>query len=152
MTRQTPVLFQPGEEQMPEVAQYPISTQPPAPQQAAFGGIIRTAQPAPTKGNPDFVAIHGSPEFTALRRRFRRFVFPMSALFFLWYLTYVLLAAYAPGFMSYRLTGALNVGLVLGLLQFVSTLAITAGYLRFARRRLDPAVAAIRARAGAARK
>jgi uncharacterized membrane protein (DUF485 family) len=137
---------------MTEVAQYPISTRPPVHQESAFGGITRTAPGAPANGNPDFVAIQASPEFAALRRRFRRFVFPMSALFFLWYLTYVLLAAYANGFMSHRLTGALNVGLLLGLLQFVSTLAVTAGYLRFARRRLDPAVAAIRARAGAARK
>jgi uncharacterized membrane protein (DUF485 family) len=103
-------------------------------------------------GQPDFTAIHASEEFTELRRRFRRFVFPMTALFFLWYLGYVLLAAYARGFMSQRVFGAVHVGLVLGLLQFVSTLAITAGYLRFARQRLDPRVAAIRARAGAADK
>ena len=104
-------------------------------------------------GDPAVYAeVQSSPKFTELRGRFRRFVFPMSALFFLWYLTYVLLAAYARGFMSHRLFGAVNVGLLLGLLQFVSTLAITAGYLRFARRRLDPEVAAIRARAGVARR
>ena len=134
---------------MTEVAQHPIPTRPPERHAAAFGGIIRTASDVRPNTNPDFVAIHGSPEFAELRRRFRRFVFPMSALFFLWYLTYVLLAAYARGFMSHRLLGTVNVGLVLGLLQFVSTLAVTAGYLRFARRRLDPAVAVIRARAGA---
>jgi len=137
---------------MTEVAQYPISTRPPGPAVAAFGGITRTAQQARPNDNPDFAAIHASPEFTELRRRFRRFVFPMSTLFFLWYLTYVLLAAYAHGFMSHRLAGALNVGLLLGLLQFVSTLAITAGYVRFARRRLDPRAATIRARAGAVNK
>ena len=137
---------------MTEVAQYPISTRPPGHQLPAFGGITRTAPDVPTNENPDFAAIHGSPEFAELRRRFRRFVFPMTALFFLWYLGYVLLAAYARGFMGHRLLGAVNVGLVLGLLQFVSTLAITAGYLRYARKRLDPAVAALRARAGAADK
>jgi uncharacterized membrane protein (DUF485 family) len=101
---------------------------------------------------PDFAAIHASDEFTELRRRFRRFVFPMTASFFLWYIGYVLLTAYARDFMSQRVFGAVHVGLVLGLLQFVSTLAITAGYLRFARRRLDPQVAIIRTRAGAANK
>ena len=131
---------------MTEVAQHPIATRPRA---ADFGGINRTVPDPRPNTNPDFAAIHGSPEFAELRRRFRRFVFPMSALFFLWYLSYVLLAAYARGFMSHRLAGAVNVGLVLGLLQFVSTLAITAGYLRFARKRIDPAVAAIRVRAGA---
>jgi uncharacterized membrane protein (DUF485 family) len=137
---------------MPEVAQHPIPTRPPGHQGAAFGGISRTAPDVRQNDKPDFVAIHRGPEFTELRRRFRRFVFPMSALFFLWYLTYVLLAAYAGGFMSHRLFGTVNVGLVLGLLQFGSTLAITAGYLRFARRRLDPQVAVVRARAGAVRK
>jgi uncharacterized membrane protein (DUF485 family) len=145
-------IFKPCEEQMTEVAQYPIPTRSPAHQVAAFGGITKTAPDARPNDIPDFAAIHGSPEFAELRRRFRRFVFPMSALFFVWYLTYVLLAAYAPGFMSHRLFGMVNVGLVFGLLQFGSTLAITAGYLRFARRRLDPQVAAVRARAGADRK
>ena len=137
---------------MTEVAQYPISTRPPGDQTAAFGGITRTAPDVPVNENPDFAAIHSSPEFAELRHRFRRFTFPMCALFFLWYMGYVLLAAYARGFMSHRLLGTVNVGLVLGLLQFVSTLAITAGYLRYARKRLDPAVAAIRARAGAGDK
>ena len=117
----------------------------------AFGGITRAA-PEVRNDQPDFTAIHTSEEFTELRRRFRRFVFPMTALFFLWYLGYVLLAAYARSFMSQRVFGTVHVGLVLGLLQFVSTLAITAGYLRFARRRLDPQVAIIRTRAGAANK
>ena len=134
---------------MTEVAQHPIPTRPPAPASATFGGISRTVSDNREIVNPDFVAIQNSPEFAELRHRFRRFVFPMSALFFVWYLTYVLLAAYARGFMSQRLVGAVNVGLVLGLLQFVSTLMITAGYVRYARRRLDPAVAALRARAGA---
>jgi uncharacterized membrane protein (DUF485 family) len=131
---------EPCEEQMTEV------THPPA-----FDGITGAA-PDARNDQPDFPAIQASAEFTELRRRFRRFVFPMTALFFLWYLGYVLLAAYAHGFMSQRVFGTVHVGLVLGLLQFASTLAITAGYLRFARRRLDPQVATIRARAGAAEK
>jgi uncharacterized membrane protein (DUF485 family) len=115
---------------------------------SAFDGIAGTAADA-RNNRPDFPAIQAGAEFTELRRRFRRFVFPMTALFFLWYLGYVLLAAYARGFMSQRIFGTVHVGLVLGLLQFASTLAITAGYLRFARRRLDPQVEIIRARAGA---
>ncbi|HEV7650538.1 MAG TPA: DUF485 domain-containing protein [Actinophytocola sp.] len=94
------------------------------------------------------MSIRNSREFAALRRGYRRFVFPMTALFFVWYLTYVLLAAYARDFMSQRLFGSVNVGLVLGLAQFVTTVAITAGYVRFARRRIDPRVAELRAAAG----
>ena len=39
-------------------------------------------------------------EFAELRRRFRSFVFPMTALFLAWYFLYVLLSTYAPDFMS----------------------------------------------------
>jgi uncharacterized membrane protein (DUF485 family) len=97
---------------------------------------------------PDFDRIQHSPEFLVLRRRLRRFVFPVSLLFFAWYMTYVLLAAYAHDFMSRKVAGQVNVALVLGLLQFVSTIVVTALYLRYARRRIDPQVAYVRRLAG----
>ncbi len=118
-------------------------------QSPTFGGITATQPQSVENARPDFAAIHASTEFTELRRRFRAFVFPMTALFFLWYLTYVMLAAYAGGFMSHRLIGSVNVALVLGLLQFASTIAITNGYRRYARRRLDPQARLVRARAEA---
>ena len=93
----------------------------------------------------DWESIQGSPEFTDLRRRLRVFVFPMTALFLLWYLLYVLLADYPHGFMSTKLVGNINVGLVFGLLQFVSTFVITGLYVRYANRRLDPVSDEIRA-------
>ena len=89
-----------------------------------------------------------SPEFRLLRSRLRRFVFPMSALFLAWYLAYVLLASYARPFMAIKLMGNINVGLALGLLQFISTFVITTLYVRFARRDIDPAAAEIRRRMG----
>jgi uncharacterized membrane protein (DUF485 family) len=92
----------------------------------------------------DWVAIQASPEFQNLRHRLRRFVFPVAALFLAWYLLFVLLATYAPSFMSIKLFGNINVGLVFGLLQFVSTFAITAAYVRYADRTLDPASTALR--------
>jgi len=134
---------------MTQVVRTPIAARSPGTGEAGFGGITRQPTPAPPPpGAPDFVSIRNSPEFTALRRRLRRFVFPTTALFFVWYLTFVLLAAYAPAFMGHRLIGSVNVGLVLGLAQFASTVAITAGYVRFARRRIDPRVAELRAAAG----
>lgn len=93
---------------------------------------------------PDFEAIRNSPEFVRLRRRLLRFIFPMSALFLVWYLTYVVLAAYAHEFMSERVWGNVTVGLLLGLSQFVTTVVIMLCYLRFAKRRVDPAVAELR--------
>ena len=86
-----------------------------------------------------------SPDFTELRHRFRRFVFPMTALFLVWYFVYVLLADYAHGFMSHKIGGGnITVALVFGLLQFVSTFAITLIYVRWADRRLDPDAAKLR--------
>ncbi len=93
-----------------------------------------------------YVEVQRSPEFGELRRRFRSFVFPMTALFLAWYFLYVLLAAYAPGFMSHKLAGNINVGLVLGLGQFVSTFAITILYVRWADREFDPRAEALHTR------
>jgi uncharacterized membrane protein (DUF485 family) len=114
------------------------------PPSASFGRITETTDKEHEEG-PDFVRIHRSGEFTELRSGLRRFVFPVSLLFFAWYLGYVVLAAYATGFMSRPVFGSVNVGLLLGISQFASTLLITAWYRRFARRRVDPRVEAIRA-------
>jgi uncharacterized membrane protein (DUF485 family) len=90
--------------------------------------------------------VQASPEFARLRARLRRFVFPMSALFMLWYLAYVLLASYAPAVMAIPVLGNINLGLVIGLLQFVSTFVITGLYVRYAERHIDPAAERIRDR------
>ena len=95
-------------------------------------------------GEPDWEAIAASPEFGVLRHRLRSFVFPMTGVFLAWYLLYVLLASYAPSFMAIKLVGNINVGLVFGLLQFVSTFLITYLYVRFADRKLDPLAAQLR--------
>ncbi|MGQ0839892.1 DUF485 domain-containing protein [Actinokineospora sp.] len=88
--------------------------------------------------------MHESADFRELKRRLRRFVFPMTGAFLAWYLLYVLLADYAHGFMATKLVGNINVGLVLGLLQFVSTFLITFLYVRHADRHLDPLAEKIR--------
>jgi uncharacterized membrane protein (DUF485 family) len=77
---------------------------------------------------------------------FRRFVFPMTAFFLLWYALYVLLGAFAHDFMATKLIGNINVGLLFGLGQFLTTFVITGLYVRFANRELDPRAAAIRAK------
>jgi len=92
-----------------------------------------------------YLVTQASPEFQELRSRLRRFVFPMSALFLLWYFLYVILGAFAHDFMATKVWGDINVGLLIGLGQFVSTFVITAIYVRFANRDLDPRAAAIRA-------
>ena len=92
----------------------------------------------------DYQRVQRSPEFQDLRRRFRNFVFPMTALFLVWYFVYVLLANYAHDFMSTRVWGNITVGLLFGLGQFVSTFAITMIYARWANRRFDAAADELR--------
>ncbi len=92
----------------------------------------------------DFQAVQASPEFQELRKTHRSFVFPMTVIFLVWYLAYVLVAAYFPQFMAIKVLGNINLGIVLGLLQFVSTFIITGMYVSFANKKLDPQASAIR--------
>jgi uncharacterized membrane protein (DUF485 family) len=93
----------------------------------------------PETAEPDrFLAVQSSPEFVGLRRALRGFVFPMTAAFIIWYALYVVLSAYARGFMSTKVVGNINVALIFGLLQFVSTFLIAWAYARHAEKKLDP--------------
>lgn len=94
----------------------------------------------------DFVAEQNSAEFKKLRSSHRNFVFPVAIGFLVWYFAYVLLAAYAHDFMSIKVFGNINIGLILGLLQFVTTFGITTWYVTYANRKLDPQAAVIRER------
>jgi len=93
-----------------------------------------------------YVAMQSDPQFQELRRRYRGWVLPVAAASLVWYFAYVALAAYAPGFMARSVVGNINVGLVLGLLQFASTFAVTALYVRHADNALDPVSTALRER------
>ncbi|MGO2659685.1 DUF485 domain-containing protein [Mycetocola reblochoni] len=92
----------------------------------------------------DYQRVEADPRFRDLRRRHRRFVFPLAAAFLLWYFAYVLLADYAHELMSTPVIGSINLGVVLGLGQFVTTFAITTWYVGYAGRRLDPVATEIR--------
>ncbi|MFI7614578.1 DUF485 domain-containing protein [Nonomuraea terrae] len=82
--------------------------------------------------------VQESSEFQDLKRRFRRWTFPMTVAFLAWYLLYVVLSGWARGFMAIEVLGHINVGLILGLLQFVSTFLIAWAYSRHAERKFDP--------------
>jgi uncharacterized membrane protein (DUF485 family) len=92
----------------------------------------------------EYVRIQQSRQFQELRRRHRSIVFPLAAVFLAWYFLYVLLADYAHDFMGKKVAGNITVGLVMGLLQFVSTFVITTVYVRFANNKLDPMAKQIR--------
>jgi uncharacterized membrane protein (DUF485 family) len=86
----------------------------------------------------EYLAAQRSPEFAELRRRFRRFAFPMTVAFLVWYLLFVLLSTYAHDFMSKQVFGNVSVGILFGLAQFVSTFVITHLYVNHANKRTDP--------------
>lgn len=95
-----------------------------------------------------FAELQNSAEFVELRRRFRKFVFPMTIGFLTWYFLYVFLSVFAKGFMGTRVVGDFTWGLILGLLQFVTTFAITMYYARWADREFDPRAAALAEKMG----
>ena len=95
-------------------------------------------EPSAPPDPQNYVAVQASPEFVALRKTLRGFIFPMTIAFFLWYALYVILSAYARDFMGTKVVGNINVALIFGLLQFVTTFLIAWLYSRFAGRRLDP--------------
>lgn len=92
----------------------------------------------------DYIAVEESAPFQELKKRQRSFVFPMAVAFLVWYFVYVLLSSFAPAFMAQPVFGAITVGLVFGLGQFVTTFAITMGYVAYANRRLDPGAERLR--------
>jgi uncharacterized membrane protein (DUF485 family) len=106
--------------------------------------VTPEAPPEPEPHN--YVAIQATPEFAGLRKTLRGFIFPMTAAFFLWYALYVILSAYARDFMGTKIVGNINVALIFGLLQFVTTFLIAWLYARFADKRLDATADGIRAR------
>src|SRR3954469_1662544 len=86
----------------------------------------------------EYLEAQNSPEFAELRKRFRSFAFPMTFAFLAWYLLYVLLSTYAHDFMASEVFGNVNVGILLGLAQFVTTFVITHLYVNHANKSTDP--------------
>ncbi|MFG2646125.1 DUF485 domain-containing protein [Streptomyces sp. NPDC048436] len=99
---------------------------------------------APT--TEEFLQEQASPEFGELRKAHRSFAFPLTVAFIVWYLAYVLLSNYAGDFMGTQLFGNINVALVLGLAQFLTTFLIAWWYSRHAATQLDPKADAIKSR------
>ncbi|MFJ5830550.1 DUF485 domain-containing protein [Streptomyces sp. NPDC093089] len=94
----------------------------------------------------EFIEVQQGAEFGELRRTYRSFAFPLTLAFIAWYLLYVLLSNYAGDFMGTKVFGNINVALVLGLGQFLTTFLIAWLYSRHAANRLDPRSEAIRHR------
>jgi uncharacterized membrane protein (DUF485 family) len=113
---------------------------------------VATETPPPSKAqaqlpsSEEFAEVQQSAEFGDLRRSYRSFAFPLTVAFIAWYLLYVLLSNYADGFMGTKVAGNINVAMVLGLAQFLTTFLIAWWYARHAAAKLDPKAAAIKSR------
>ncbi|UTO67942.1 DUF485 domain-containing protein [Streptomyces rapamycinicus] len=91
----------------------------------------------PPSAQAVYTEVHGSAAFQEVRRRYRRFVLPVTAAFLIWYLAYVVAATTAPRLMARPVVGTLNVAMVAGLAQFATTFLLTWAYARHARLRRD---------------
>ncbi|MFC6879943.1 MULTISPECIES: DUF485 domain-containing protein [Actinomadura] len=85
--------------------------------------------------------------FRLLKKRFHRLALAIAVSFLGWYFLYVGLSAFARGFMAEPVAGEINVALLLGVLQFVTTFLLAWVYVAYARRMLDPLAAELRAEA-----
>ncbi|GHA38326.1 membrane protein [Streptomyces tauricus] len=91
-----------------------------------------------------YLEVQRSAAFKEVRSRYRRFVIPAVAVFFTWYVAYVVTATTAPAFMARPVAGAVNVAMVAGLGQFLTTFLFTWAYARHARLRRDRAALDLR--------
>ncbi len=92
----------------------------------------------------EFVAAQSSPEFQELKKKQRGFAFPVTIASLIWFAVYVILALFTPDLFSGKVWGNNNVGIILGLLQFVTTFLITYIDVKFADKELEPRTAALR--------
>ncbi|MDP9293821.1 MAG: DUF485 domain-containing protein [Actinomycetota bacterium] len=103
------------------------------------------AHAAPTDDAPhgdiDWQAIEASPEFQELVRKRRSFILPATIFFLGWYMGFILLTAYAEGFMSERVYEGLTVGYSLALTQFVMVFVLGLMYLNRSAKVYDPLAA-----------
>ena len=99
---------------------------------------VPEAEKIPGEAHQAYADLAQRQDFLELRRRYRRFAFPATVAFMVWYITYVICNNWARDFMDIRLFGHINVALVFGLLQFVSTFGIAFFYSRHAAKTLDP--------------
>ncbi|MFE7276853.1 DUF485 domain-containing protein [Streptomyces sp. NPDC057623] len=106
--------------------------------------VTHAPDAAPPVAKDVYLEVQRSAAFQEVRGRYRRFVMPAVAVFLAWYVAYVVAATTAPGLMARPVAGAVNVAMVAGLGQFLTTFLLTWAYVRHARLRRDRAALELR--------
>ena len=88
-------------------------------------------------GAIDWAAIEADPRFQILHRRKTRFLGALMLLSVGYFFLRPVCAAWYPAFFRVRLAGAINVGIVFALSEFVMTWTVAALYLHRANREFD---------------
>jgi uncharacterized membrane protein (DUF485 family) len=83
-------------------------------------------------------AVGKDPEMVELERRHRRFVWPATIFFLIYYLALNVLAGTSPDLMGSKLFGEFTFGYLFALSQFVMAFVVAWIYSRWAARRIDP--------------
>lgn len=83
-------------------------------------------------------AVGQDPEMVELERRHRRFVWPVTVFFLVYYLSLNVLAGAAPDFMGRKVFGQFTFGYLYALSQFLMAFVVAWYYSRWAARRIDP--------------
>jgi uncharacterized membrane protein (DUF485 family) len=84
------------------------------------------------------------PEMVELEARHRRFVWPATIFFLLYYMALNVLAGSAPDVMGKKLFGEFTFGYLFALSQFVMAFVVAWIYTNWAKRRIDPLAADLR--------
>ena len=89
-------------------------------------------------------AVGKDPEMIELERRHRRFVWPVTAFFLIYYMSLNVLAGTSPELMGTKLFGQFTVGYLFALSEFLMAFVVAWVYSRWAARRMDPLAADLR--------
>ena len=83
-------------------------------------------------------AVARDPEMVELENRHRRFVWPITIFFLVYYLALPVLAGTAPDLMGTKVFGEFTFGYLFALSEFLMAFVVAWVYARWAARRMDP--------------
>jgi uncharacterized membrane protein (DUF485 family) len=89
-------------------------------------------------------AVGKDPEMVELEHRHRRFVWPATVFFLIYYMALNVLAGTSPDLMGKKLFGQFTFGYLFALSQFLMAFVVAWVYSRWAARRMDPLAADLR--------